>query len=794
MNNPYNPRGYDLPAHRQPAYPPDPPHSPFGYPVLSQTQSFSSHYSPVHADQHPPYRRQTLPQSSPDTYSSAPPAAAGDGWNWDQPRAVPVPESYSSYPLGPPIVHQRRPLPHHHASASYNHPPGPSGDMGADLDHDPYQYNDMLPPHHQTQPQGYTKSSEEEEPPQQHDKAAAGKKKKGSKKAEGKQPTFLTKLYSLLGDEATSHIIRWDESGENIIIENPEELADKILPVVYRQSRFASFSRQLNIYGFNRKLSLRNVERGICDPDASTWSHTSLTRDSSPQEILQFKRRVPPRPSQSAKRSLLAQIGPTPAASGTGYHGSLPILPGSNYTSSYANMENYPAFPGSGDDGASPTSSESMSGGGEAKEWRSPPDAYQINLLPDVAEEPPSAIYPGKEYLGFATQAGYGGIPRAYDGWKSGHAQGLGEDVVGSGVNFDYGTPERDSFYQGIPQHLSDSPKRVGIDIPRVHPSLPLPRQPLQAHYPSHSLSTAPADKSPTSLVPQSAPANSGGFSIPIKVQQQHVRTRSVQGEPPSAMLFSPMADGGWGDVPEPAQQQMQGQMNPPPSAPTAGQFDPLDPAAWVRRGMVDISAAAGSGTPVPFDSGTSSRMGSSPASLPNNIGGFAPRSIGHQHFASGGSTPGMGMLGGQSLGALSENSPSTVSPGAWKSMTGGAFSLPSASPLQSQLNLPPVTSNITGPTNESPRAPSAITPAQQARQERRASISSSPYILQSPRQRPVLLPGAGSWTGASLSPLRTISSERGRRGSGVAVPDSVESMSQGSVSGDEASSSGSSR
>lgn len=42
-------------------------------------------------------------------------------------------------------------------------------------------------------------------------------------------------------------IIRWDEIGEVIIIEKPEELAEKILPLIYRQSRFASFSRQLNV-------------------------------------------------------------------------------------------------------------------------------------------------------------------------------------------------------------------------------------------------------------------------------------------------------------------------------------------------------------------------------------------------------------------------------------------------------------------------------------------------------------------------------------------------------------------
>ena len=100
-------------------------------------------------------------------------------------------------------------------------------------------------------------------------------------------------------------MIRWDPAGEYIIVEKPEQLALHVLPSVYRQSRFASFSRQLNvrpalslvpfssaisllplllasplltrvfhtlqIYGFMRKVNLRNVDPAIDDPDASTW-------------------------------------------------------------------------------------------------------------------------------------------------------------------------------------------------------------------------------------------------------------------------------------------------------------------------------------------------------------------------------------------------------------------------------------------------------------------------------------------------------------------------------------------
>jgi hypothetical protein len=52
---------------------------------------------------------------------------------------------------------------------------------------------------------------------------------------------------SLLERPENHHMIRWDAAGEHIIVERPEQLALHVLPSVYRQSRFASFSRQLNV-------------------------------------------------------------------------------------------------------------------------------------------------------------------------------------------------------------------------------------------------------------------------------------------------------------------------------------------------------------------------------------------------------------------------------------------------------------------------------------------------------------------------------------------------------------------
>ena len=58
---------------------------------------------------------------------------------------------------------------------------------------------------------------------------------------------LLLILQSLLERPENHHMIRWDPAGEHIIVERPEQLALHVLPSIYRQSRFASFSRQLNV-------------------------------------------------------------------------------------------------------------------------------------------------------------------------------------------------------------------------------------------------------------------------------------------------------------------------------------------------------------------------------------------------------------------------------------------------------------------------------------------------------------------------------------------------------------------
>ncbi|KAJ2924941.1 hypothetical protein H1R20_g12137, partial [Candolleomyces eurysporus] len=196
-----------------------------------------------------------------------------------------------------------------------------------------YQQNMAYPPPQlvANQHSGSSSNSSDDSGDQQQPQQPPSPTKSNSEppKTETKpQATFLTKLYALLERPENHHMIRWDPAGEHIIVERPEQLALHVLPSIYRQSRFASFSRQLNIYGFMRKVNLRNVDPAIDDPDASTWSHPTLNRHSPPEVVANFKRRVPPRLPKPRKRD--TQEAPTipPPRTSIGMGVPLSVPPG----------------------------------------------------------------------------------------------------------------------------------------------------------------------------------------------------------------------------------------------------------------------------------------------------------------------------------------------------------------------------------------------------------------------------------------------------------------------------------
>ena len=104
-------------------------------------------------------------------------------------------------------------------------------------------------------------------------------------------PAFLAKLWKMVDDPSTDHLISWGDLGNSFVIHNQAEFSQSLLPYYYKHSNMASFVRQLNMYGFHKVVG---VEAGGLKSERDQemeFAHPYFLRG---QEILlgQIKRKV----------------------------------------------------------------------------------------------------------------------------------------------------------------------------------------------------------------------------------------------------------------------------------------------------------------------------------------------------------------------------------------------------------------------------------------------------------------------------------------------------------------------
>ncbi|CAK4030998.1 heat shock factor 1-like [Lecanosticta acicola] len=91
-------------------------------------------------------------------------------------------------------------------------------------------------------------------------------------------PPFVQKLSSFL-DSGNTELIRWSDDGRSFIVLDEDEFARTLIPELFKHNNYASFVRQLNMYGFHKTVnitdgSLRQSEKarkGVKPP--SMYSH-----------------------------------------------------------------------------------------------------------------------------------------------------------------------------------------------------------------------------------------------------------------------------------------------------------------------------------------------------------------------------------------------------------------------------------------------------------------------------------------------------------------------------------------
>ncbi|EKJ78334.1 hypothetical protein FPSE_01439 [Fusarium pseudograminearum CS3096] len=82
-------------------------------------------------------------------------------------------------------------------------------------------------------------------------------KAKRDAQAKRKQiPPFVQKLSSFLEERKNEDLIRWSEKGDSFIVLDEDEFAKTLIPELFKHNNYASFVRQLNMYGFHKRVGL----------------------------------------------------------------------------------------------------------------------------------------------------------------------------------------------------------------------------------------------------------------------------------------------------------------------------------------------------------------------------------------------------------------------------------------------------------------------------------------------------------------------------------------------------------
>ncbi|RHY06649.1 hypothetical protein DYB37_007391 [Aphanomyces astaci] len=118
-------------------------------------------------------------------------------------------------------------------------------------------------------------------PTSNHDLMCTKKRKVGV-------PKFLRYLYQIL-DKEDHTVIAWANGGSSIQILDTDRMAQYILPKYFKHSKYASFQRQLNYFGFRKWTK---SQTNIC-----TFSHPDF-RQNRPDRLYLIKRKNSPESSR----------------------------------------------------------------------------------------------------------------------------------------------------------------------------------------------------------------------------------------------------------------------------------------------------------------------------------------------------------------------------------------------------------------------------------------------------------------------------------------------------------------
>lgn len=127
-----------------------------------------------------------------------------------------------------------------------------------------------------------------------------------------KRHLFVNKVWSMLNDESNENLIKWAEDGKSFVVVNREEFVHQVLPKYFKHSNFASFVRQLNMYGWHK---VQDVKSGsIQNSSDDKWQFENEFFIRGREDLLQHI--VRQRPANQGRINAPNEPGSTSNANG----------------------------------------------------------------------------------------------------------------------------------------------------------------------------------------------------------------------------------------------------------------------------------------------------------------------------------------------------------------------------------------------------------------------------------------------------------------------------------------------
>jgi len=138
---------------------------------------------------------------------------------------------------------------------------------------------------------------------------------------------FPVKLHSMLDAierDGYAHIVSWQPHGRCFVVHKPKEFVSHIMPKYFKQSKMASFQRQLNLYGFSRLTS--GLDKGGYYHELFLRGKVSLAYDINRMRVKGTGVRMPTNPDSEPNLYALPPIpldGAVPADAPSSQEGNL---------------------------------------------------------------------------------------------------------------------------------------------------------------------------------------------------------------------------------------------------------------------------------------------------------------------------------------------------------------------------------------------------------------------------------------------------------------------------------------